>query len=360
MNSSTSLTARNRRPGAWAVGIAATAVLGCTLAGCGSSNSSSPTGNGSNASAVTGAGGSGVNIAVMGGAASDPFWSTVKNGDEAAAKAVEAAGGKVTYFAMPNYNNFNPDAAKLVANILATKPSAAVIPDWAPQAQNANIKALVAAHIPVFIYNTGSDQVQSVGALGYIGSDNTASGKLAGSQLASAGSKHMVCINTLPGTTTGQQYCDGLKAGATAGGATESELDLPSSQFGDPTSVAQAIKGALLKDSSIDGVFTVDAADATSAANAIAQAGKTGDIRIASQNFDAEGLSRIQSGTQTLAIDQQGYSQGYYAISAAFQYVAYGISMPPGSGTGDLPTGPSVIDKSNVEVAIAGQKSGVR
>jgi simple sugar transport system substrate-binding protein len=328
-------------------------VVAVALAACSSQNGASSSG-GSSTSGNNAGGGSGVTIAVMGGAASDPFWSTVKNGGQAAAKAVEAAGGKVTFVAMPNYNNFNSDAAKLVSNILALKPSAAVIPDWAPDAQNANIKALVAAGIPVIIYNTGEDQVKTVGATSYVGSDNTASGKLAGQQLAAAGSKHVVCINTLPGQQTGQQYCDGLKEGATTSGAKESELDLPSSQFGDPTSVAQAIKGALIKDPSIDGVFTVDAGDATSAANAISQANLTGKVRIASQNFDADGLARIKNGTETVAIDQQGYAQGYYAVSTAFQYVAYGISL------GNIATGPTAITKANIAVVEKGQKLGVR
>lgn len=335
-----------------AVAVPAVIVAAVVLAAC--STNSTPSGSSTSGGANGASGGNGITIAVMGGAASDPFWSTVKNGDLGAAKAVEAAGGKVTFFAMPNYNNFNPDAAKLVANILATKPSAAVIPDWAPEAQNANIKALVAAGIPVFIYNTGSDQVKTVGAMSYIGSDNTQSGKLAGEQLSAAGSKHVVCINTLPGTTTGQQYCDGLKEGATSGGSTETELDLPSSQFGDPTSVTQAIKGALLKDPSIDGVFTVDAGDGTSAANAISQAGLNGKVKLAVQNFDSDGLSRIKSGSELVAIDQQGYAQGYYAVSAAFQYVAYGINL------GNIATGPSAITKSNVAVVLKGQQLGVR
>jgi simple sugar transport system substrate-binding protein len=330
------------------VTIAALALAACSGVNPAASKSTTAAGTSS------AGGGKGITIAVMGGAASDPFWSTVKNGGLAAAAGVDAAGGKVTFIAMPNYNNFNPDAAKLVANILALHPSAAVIPDWAPQAQNANIKAITAAGIPVFIYNTGSDQVKTVGAKSYIGSDNYTSGQAAGAALAKAGAKHALCINTLPGTTTGAQYCDGLKAGATSGGSTESELDLPSSQFGDPTSVTQAIKGALLKDTTVDAVFTVDAGDGTSAAGAISQAGLNGKVFLGVQNFDAAGLDRIKNGTQLLAIDQQGFAQGYYAVSAAFQYVAYGITMA------SLSTGPTVIDKANVSVVANGVKLGVR
>lgn len=344
--------ASRRRASAVAAGV----LVAAAVAACGGSGSTATvhtTATQSQSSTGTSSStGKKITIAVMGGAASDEFWSTVKNGDMAAGKAVEAAGGKVTYFPMPNYNNFNPDAAKLVADILAAHPSAAVIPDWAPQAQNANIKALVKAGIPVFIYNTGADQLKTVGALDYIGSSNISSGKLAGQQLVAAGSKHVVCINTLPGTTTGSQFCGGLKQGAK--GAKETELDLSSTAFGNPSAVTQAIKGLLLKDPSIDGMYTLDAQDATSAALAIKQAGRTQKVRLASQNFDAAGLARIQNGTQTMAVDQEGYAQGYYAVSAAFQYVAYGINI------GNVATGPLAITTANVKTAIAGNKMGDR
>jgi simple sugar transport system substrate-binding protein len=350
MTKSTQLTSRLSRSRIGLAAFAGAAALALTLAGCTAGGGSS-----SGKSDSEGAkGGAGITIAVMGGATSDSFWSTVKNGGLAAAAGIEKAGGEVKFVAMPNYNNFNPDAAKLVSNILAMKPSAAVIPDWAPEAQNANIKAIVDAGIPVFIYNTGSDQVEKLGAKGYIGSDNTESGRAAGEGLAKAGSKHQLCINVLPGTTTGEQYCDGLKAGATKGGASADVLSLPSSQFGDPTAITQAIKGALLKDPSIDGVFTVNTQDATNAAAAIKQAGLEGKVKIAGQNFDNDALKRIADGTQQLAIDQQGFAQGYYAVSAAYQYVAYGIQMP------DQATGPTVIDKSNLELVQKGAKLGVR
>ena len=47
------------------------------------------------------------------------------------------------------------------------------------------------------------------------------------------------------------------------------QLPLPASSFGNPTAVAEAIKATLLKDPKIDGVITVSAADADSAANGI-------------------------------------------------------------------------------------------
>lgn len=298
----------------------------------------------------------GIEIAIMGGAASDAFWSTVKRGAEDAAKVVEAAGGTVTFVSMPNYDNFNADAAKLVANIQALAPDAAIIPDWAPDAQNNNITALTASGTPVFIYNTGIDQVDEVGALGYIGANDFDAGKLAGETFVDNGAVHVVCVNTLPGTTNADIRCDGLQETTEAGGAAFTALNLPSSSYGNPTAVAQAIKGALLEDPTIDGVFTLGQADTTSGASGIDQAGRTGDVLLGGMVFDSEGLERIQAGTQLFALDQQPYQQGYYAVAAAFQYAAYGLVL----AQNPFLTGPAVIDASNVESAITGAELGVR
>ncbi|MFJ4175298.1 substrate-binding domain-containing protein [Microbacterium sp. NPDC089696] len=329
------------------VSVAAIALSGCT---------STPAASSGDGGESTAAGGDGIEIVVMGGATDDPFWSTVKRGGEAAGEFVSAAGGKVTFLAMPNYDNFNADAAKLVANIDALDPDAAVIPDWAPEAQNEAIKALTDRGIPVFLYNTGVDEVEKVGAEGYIGSDDYASGNLAGETFADAGAKHAVCVNTLPGTTNADARCKGVKDGAEGKGISYTELALPTSQFGDPTAVAQAIKGALIQDPTIDGIFTPGQSDTNAAASGIDQAGLTGKVFLGGQNFDKESLDRIQKGTQLFAIDQQGFSQGYYAVSAAFQLAAYGIQLSQTT----LLTGPAVIDADNVESALSGTELGVR
>lgn len=326
--------------------IAALALTGCT-------SGATPADDGGAESA---GGGDGIEIVIMGGATDDPFWSTVKRGGEAAAESVTAAGGKVTFLAMPNYDNFNADAAKLVANIDALDPDAAIIPDWAPEAQNDAIKALTDKGVPVFLYNTGIDEVEKVGAQAYIGSDDYESGNLAGKTFAESGVQHAVCVNTLPGTTNADARCRGVKDGAEAGGIKYDELALPTSQFGDPTAVAQAIKGALLQDPTIDGIFTPGQADTNAAASGIDQAGLTGKVNLGGQNFDTESLDRIKAGTQLFAVDQQGFAQGYYAVSAAFQLAAYGIQL----SQNPLLTGPALIDADNVETAITGTELGVR
>lgn len=296
----------------------------------------------------------GISIVVMGGAPNDSFWSTVKNGTMDAALAVQNAGGKVTVLSMPNYDNFNADAAKLVAKMLTLKPSAVVIPDWVPASMNDNIKKIRAAGIPVILYNSGQDQVKAVDASIYIGSDEFVAGKTGGAYFASKGLKHVVCVNTLPGLSNIEARCSGLKAGASS--AKVDELNLPASNFGNATAITQAIKAEITKDPSIDGLFTIGDADTDSAAAAITQAGLDGKVSLGATSVTPSGLTRIQKGTQLFAVDQQGYAQGYYATSYAFQLAAYAISLP----TTELLSGPSLITKANVAKVLAGAKNGRR
>jgi simple sugar transport system substrate-binding protein len=231
-----------------------------------------------------------------------------------------------------------------------------VIPNWSPEAQNANIKAISSAGIPVIIYNAGQDSVSDVGAQIYIGSDDYIAGKAGGKQFADAGAKNIVCVNTLPGTTNSEARCKGVLDGAGADGATSHSLNLPSSQFGDPSAVTQAIKGALLADKTIDAVITIGTTDSDSAAAAIEQAGVKDKVQLATFDVSKTGLARIKDGTQLFSIDQQPYAQGYYAVSNAFQLAAYGIYLPQSP----LLTGPALITKDNVDLAINGTAEGVR
>lgn len=347
----TSSSATPRRRGALvltAAAVAALALAGCTADG-GTAAPDSTDGGGAG-------GGDGITIAVMGGAPDDPFWSTVKRGAESAAKAVEAAGGSVQFVSMPNYDNFNADAAKLVANMQAMDPAAVVVPNWSPEAQNENIKAIADAGIPVIIYNAGQSSVEDVDAQIYIGSDDTVAGVAGGERFAEEGAKNIVCVNTLPGTTNSEARCAGVIEGAKNRGATATALNLPSSQFGDPSAVTQAIKGALLNDPTIDALITIGTTDADSAAGAIEQAGASDKVVLGTFDVSNASLERIKAGTQLFSIDQQPFAQGYYAVSNAFQLAAYGIYLPESP----LLTGPALITSENVDLAITGTELGVR
>ncbi len=173
---------------------------------------------------------------------------------------------------------------------------------------------------------------------------------------ASRGQEHVLCVNTVPGSVNQEARCAGLADGVEESGGEGEQLPLPSSNFGNPTAVSQAIKAALLKDDSIDAVVTIGTADADAAYSGIEQAGVADQVKFGTFDMDATQLKRIKDGDMLFCIDQQPYMQGYLAVSLAHSYVRYGIDLPQRP----LLTGPAIIDAANVDTAIAGAKAGVR
>ena len=333
---------------------------GSSSAGGTAAGQASASASGQAGAASTGSGGAGgkVRIFVVGGESSDPFWSQVKLGAQAAGAAFAGQGASVTWLGPQNYDNLGPDAAQLLRTALSESPSAVVGPDWVPAAEDPAFKAVAAAHVPLIVYNAGGvSEATKDGALAYVGTDDYQAGVGGGKAFGTANAKHVLCVNTLPGQSESEARCSGVKSGlASSDGGKMTELELSPSNFGKPTAVAQGIKAALLKDSSIDGVITIGVADADSAYSALQQANLTGKVKLGTFDVDSTQLQRIKAGEQLFSIDQQGYLQGYYAVTELFTYVKWGMLLP----SNNILTGPLVINSSNVGLAIAGAASGVR
>jgi simple sugar transport system substrate-binding protein len=296
----------------------------------------------------------GAKIFVIGGKADDPFWSRVKKGADDAALVVKAGGGSVTWLGPQNYDNLGPDAAKLIRTALSQKPDAIVGPNWVPEAMDAAFKEVVAAGVPLIIYNAGGmEAAKRLGAQNYVGSDEYVAGMGGGEYFIKSG---VLCVNTQPGSTNQESRCKGLADGMAKGGGKGTQLPLPSSSFGNPTAVAQAVKAALQKDPSIDGLITIAAGDATSAATGISQAGLVKKVKLGTFDIDPTNLARIKDGTQLFCIDQQPYLQGYLAVSMLNGFVQYGLKVP----TAPILTGPGIVDASNVAATMAGATAGAR
>ena len=299
----------------------------------------------------------GAKIFVIGGKADDPFWSIVKRGAEDAGKVVAAQGGTVTWLAPQNYDNLGVDAAELIRQAIAQGATAVVAPDWVPAAMDPAFKAVVDKKIPLVVYNAGGiEAADRLGAMNYVGAVDYKAGVAGGDYLGKAGGKSGVCINSLPGAANIEAYCKGFGEGITKAGGKADVLPLPATAEGNVTAVAQAIKAYLLQHKDVDSVFTTANLDAIGAVQGIAQAGLTGKVKVCGVNFDTGILAQIDSGAQACAIDQQGYQQGFYAVSILNGYVNYGLSI----ATREILTGPGVVDSKNIKATLVGAKQGTR
>ena len=299
----------------------------------------------------------GAKIFVVGGKADDPFWSIVKKGAEDAAKVVEAQGGSVTWLAPQNYDNLGVDAAELIRQAIAQGATGVVAPDWVPDAMDPAFKAVADAKIPFVVYNAGGIKAADrLGAMNYVGAVDYKAGVAGGEYLGKAGNKNGVCINSLPGAANIEDYCNGFKEGITNAGGKADVLPLPATAEGNVTAVSQAIKAYLVEHKDVNAVYTTANLDAVGAVKGIEEAGLTGKVKVCGINFDEAILAQISAGTQACAIDQQGYQQGFYAVSILNGYINYGLNIP----TREILTGPGVVDATNIASTMSGAKQGTR
>ena len=299
----------------------------------------------------------GAKIFVIGGKPDDPFWGIVKRGAEDAGKVVEAQGGSVTWLGPQNYDNLGVDAAELIRQAIAQGATGIVGPNWVPDAMDPAFKAVVDAKIPLVIYNAGGIKAADrLGALNYVGAVDYLGGVAGGEYVAKAGSKKGVCINSLPGAANIEDYCNGFKEGLEKNGATYDVIPLPATAEGNVAAVAEAFKAYLTANPETDAVFTTANLDAIGAAQGIAAAGMEGKVRLCGINFDEGILNQIKEGKQACAIDQQGYQQGFYAVSILNGYINYGLSI----ATREILTGPGVVDAKTIDATMAGAKAGTR
>lgn len=297
------------------------------------------------------------NIAVIGGKNDDAFWNIIKKGVDDARVVVEANGGSVNYLRLQSYDNFAPDVVQLIQTAISQKVDGLVIPNWVPEGEDPAIKEAISAGIKVILMNAGGyDKAKELGAINYVGSDEYVAGVAGGEYFAKAGKKNVLCVNTVPGAANLESRCKGVIDGITKSGGAGKQLPLPATSFGDATAVAEAIKATLLQDGSIDGLITISAGDADSAAIGVMQAGKTEAVLLGTFDLNQSGLDRIKDGTQSFAIDQQPYLQSMLAVTILASAIDFGADLP----TAPVLTGPGIVDKSNIDATLAGVSKGAR
>jgi simple sugar transport system substrate-binding protein len=289
-------------------------------------------------------------IAVIVGSAQDGFWNMVKKGVDDARLMVEANGGTVNFMQTQNYDNFGPEQA------VAQGAEGIAIPNWLPESETPALKAAREKGVVIMSFNAGQGEMDNYGALNYFGSDEYLAGVEGGKYLAKHGAKKILCHIQNPGAVNLETRCKGVEAGAKEAGASTFILRVPANLDQDMNGTSEAIKSELIADPSIDAVITLAAWAADAAANSIEQQGQTGKIQLGTFDMSASVLDRISSGTQTFAIDQQPYLQGFLSTSMLFANLKFGTAI----ATKPVLTGPAIVDKSNVASAIEGVKLGAR
>lgn len=277
-------------------------------------------------------------ITVVSGPLSDPFFGAIKAGTEQAGKDF---GVKVEYTAAKDLSNLGPDYARLGDAALEGDPDGIVVSYFLPDSQEPAVKKMVEAGIPVTFMNQGLDW-EKLGGLNYVGEDPTVVGEQVGQRFTDEGKKDVLCFNHGAGILVIQMRCDGLKKVVEAAGGKFTQVNVPLAQAGNPTVLSNALSGALRKNPNIDAVFTLGSAAAEMAAKVLEE--QKSDATLATTDISTNVLNLIKEGKIAYAADQQPYLQGYYSVQILVQQLRLGVHP-----IGQIGTAPNWITKDNVD-----------
>jgi simple sugar transport system substrate-binding protein len=324
------------RQGGVLAGVVSVALLASACSGGGAPQSNDDTSSGG------GGGNSGYTFAMITHETpGDTFWDRIKAGAQQASKDT---GSTLKYSA-------DPDATKqavLIQNAIDSKVDGIATTLVTPDALIPNVKKAVAAGIPVDTFNSGLGFYKQAGALTHFSSDEYLAGQQAGERVKAAGGNKVLCVIQQAGSVALEDRCKGVKD------------TFPNTQNiqvngADDSAVTSSLQAKLSEDKDIDWVITLGAAQALDTIKAIPAAGSKAKVGTFDLNVDA--AQAVQDGKLEFCIDQQPYLQGYLSITQLYLFKKNGNIM--GGGEAVL-TGPSFVDKKNVDAVLPYIKNNTR
>ena len=271
----------------------------------------------------------------------DTFWDKIKSGAQQAAQ---------NYGIDLKYSN-DPEASKqatLIQNAVDSKVDGIATTMATPDALAGAVEDANAAKIPVVAFNSGIEDYQDVGASMYFGSDENLAGESAGERIADAGGKNPLCVIQAAGSVALEARCAGVKSKA------------PSTENiqvngADDSAVVSSLQAKLSQDKSIDYIVTLGAPIALDALKAMEASGSK--AKLITFDLNADAAQAIKDGDIEFSIDQQPYVQGYQAVTALYLNLKNGNDI---GGGGPVLTGPSFVDKDNIDVILPFAQKGTR
>ena len=238
--------------------------------------------------------------------------------------------------------------ATLIQNAVDSKVDGIATTLATPDALQAAVGDANDAKIPVVAFNSGIDQYQDVGALMYFGSDEQLAGETAGARIDEAGGKHTLCVIQAAGSVALEARCAGVKSKSP-------NTENIQVEGKDDSAVVSSLQAKLSQDKSIDYVVTLGAPIAQDALKARADAGSK--AKIVTFDLSPDAAQAIKDGDIEFSIDQQPYVQGYQAVTALYLNLKNGNDI---GGGGPVLTGPSFVDKENIDVILPFAQKGTR
>lgn len=287
-------------------------------------------------------------VVVSHGQASDPFWSVVKNGVDAAATDMRVT---VEYQAPSTFDMVA--MSQLIDAAVASEPDGLVVSIPDADALGDSITAAIDAGIPVISMNSGSDVAADLGILTHVGQTEYEAGLGGGQRMAEAGATTALCVNQEVGNVALDLRCQGFTDAMTEAGGTVEVLAV---DLADPTDSQEKIAAALTANPDVDSILTLGPTGAAPALAALEDEGLLGEILLATFDLSPEVLEAVRDGNMLFAIDQQQYLQGYLPIVLLTLYKENLNTV----GSDVLLTGPGFVTADNAAQVIDLSAAGTR
>ncbi|EHB53903.1 sugar ABC transporter substrate-binding protein [Mycolicibacterium rhodesiae JS60] len=271
----------------------------------------------------------------------DSFWDLVRKGAETAAKKDNI---ELRYSSDPEA----PNQANLVQSAIDSGVKGIAVTLAKPDAMKAAVEAAESKGIPVVAFNAGLDAWQAMGVKEYFGQDGYIAGQEAGKRLQSDGAKKVICVIQEQGHVDLEARCAGVKN-------TFPATEVLNVNGKDMPSVESTITAKLQQDPAIDTILTLGAPFALTAVQSVKNAAS--NAKVATFDTNAALVDAIQKGDVQWAVDQQPYLQGYLAVDSLWLYLNNKNII---GGNQPTLTGPSFIDKSNIDAVAELAKGGTR
>lgn len=286
-------------------------------------------------------------VFVTHGQANDVYWSVVKNGVQAAAKAM---GAEVEYHAPEVWDVVQ--MAQMIDAAVASKPDGIVvsIPDAAGLKQS--VMSAKDAGIPIVVIDSGEDQEVEWKLDLYVGGGSEyENGKRAGKLMGDEGVKLGVCINHEVGNVSLDQRCQGYTDGLAESGG---KVEVLATTM-DPTESAGRVEAYLSAHPDATGLLTLGPTVASPILNRLRELGTLSKMKFGTFDLSPDVLTAIDKGEMLFGIDNQQYMMGYLPVVFLTTKAMYG-TFP----TDTVRTGPSFITKADAKTVLELSKQGIR
>ena len=282
------------------------------------------------------------------GQATDPFWSVVSNGAKDAAKDL---GISFHYQSPQSFDMVT--MSQMIDAVVATEPDGLILSVPDIPALRKSIVSASKKNIPIIVINSGSEIMEEVDILTYVGQSEYEAGMKAGEEMLKTGANNVLCINHEIGNISLDQREQGFRKILIKNNVDVKTVPIDAS---DPSETREVVRAFLSSNKGVDGIMALGPLGAIPIVSLLKDIDPQKKISMATFDFTPEIIDGIMDGHIVFALDQQQYLQGYLPIVLMDLY----ITNKNTPAYKKLETGPSIINIENAQDVLALSKKGSR